>query len=338
MAAGTNLNEAARNKQDEWYTRIEDIEVEMHGYRDQFRGKTIYCNCDDPEVSNFYRYFHLNFAALGLKRLVATCYRNDQPDIFSVGEGEHGLLIDRCRAAGRAKTRVLEGDGDFRSPECVALLEQADIVVTNPPFSLFNEFIQQLVEHGKQFIILGTMNKVTNKDIFPLFRDGKVWYGHSLHGQDVYFRVPDHYPDDNAKPWVDDDGNKYRRLGVARWLTNLPHKRRKERLPLWQTYSAKDFPKIDNYDAIEVRKTADIPDDYDGAMAVPISFLDKHCPDQFEIVGMTSTAHHGGYLTKEYGPEDAPNWKYLNTASRPVMRTGKTFKMKFPRILIRKRN
>lgn len=298
MSLNKNLTQAKRNKNDEFYTQLSDIENELRHYREHFAGKTVYCNCDDPRVSNFYRYFARNFEHLGLKKLLASCYRNEDPDLFSPSgsESEKAVWIEyaghregeRMPRDEDAEVRPLEGagaDGDFRKAASIALLKQADIVVTNPPFSMFREYVAQLVEHGKKFLIIGNMNAATYKEVFPLIKDNRLWYGPSISSGDREFGVPAEYPLTAATSRVDEHGNKFIRVKGVRWFTNLDHSKRHEPLPLYKRYTPEEYPKYDNYDAINVNKTAEIPMDYEGVMGVPISFLDKHCPEQFEIVG-----------------------------------------------------
>ncbi len=314
-ASNRNLRQAKKAKKDEFYTQLVDIENELKHYKDHFRGKIVYCNCDDPYESNFFKYFAANFKALGLKQLITTSYSgspiagtqlplfeieglkpsqpkdaeaykviiNEVPDFnhdgaISLEDVERLLRIDAnvCEP--------LQGDGDFRSPECVELLKQADIVVTNPPFSLFREYVTQLVEYDKKFLIIGNINAVTYKEVFRLIKENKIWLGISIHSGDREFRVPDDYPLNAAGYRVDKDGNKYIRVKGVRWFTNLDYKERHEELVLYKKYNPEEHPKYDNYDAIEVSKTADIPMDYEGVMGVPITFLDKYNPDQFEII------------------------------------------------------
>ncbi len=250
------------------------------------------CNCDDPRVSKFFHYFSHQFERLGLKKLVTTCYKNQERDVFSRHDSERAISLEYC--GDRNQNRIpdpeeigikpLQGDGDFRSEECVALLRQADIVVTNPPFSLFREYVAQLVAHDKQFLIIGNLNAVSYKEIFPLIKENRLWLGPSIRSGDREFGVPDDYPLEAAGCRVGDDGKKFIRVKGVRWLTNLDHAARHEDLVLYKTYNSDDYPKYDNCDAINVDKTKDIPVDYAGVMGVPISFLDKHNPDQFEIV------------------------------------------------------
>ena len=286
-----SLNAAKAAKQDEFYTQLPDIEKELKHYGKHFKGKTVLCNCDDPKVSNFFHYFSHKFHTLKLKKLITTCYKNADPDIFSKHEGKRGLRLiyngeqtpgGRVPAFSKLDRLPLEGDGDFRSDECLELLKRADIVVTNPPFSLFREYFAQLIEHKKKFIIIGTMPAITYKGIFELLRDNKVWLGYS---HPVAFKVPDHYEMRKVRSWRDEKGNNWRSLGNACWFTNLDIAKRHEDLPLYTTYEAKVFPKYDNFDAIEVPRYKDIPTDYDGLMGVPVTFLDRYNPDQFEIIG-----------------------------------------------------
>lgn len=251
-----NLDRAKTARNDEFYTLYEDIEKEMSHYDARlFKGKRIYCNCDGPE-SNFVRYFTDNYDRLGLAGIRNTWLGMDG-----------------------------KGNGDFRSEECLKFLKEADIVVSNPPFSLFREYVDLLMQYKKKFIILGNMNAVTYKNIFSLFKANRMWYGYSIHSGDREFRVPDSYPLNASGTRVDEHGNKYIRVKGVRWFTNLPHEKRNQQLDLvGNTYSPEKYPKYDNYDAIEVSKTGLIPDGYKGVMGVPITFLDKYCPTQFKIV------------------------------------------------------
>ncbi len=293
MARNTGLNQANKQKKDEFYTQLSDIENELRHYKPHFRGKTVLCNCDDPRVSNFFFYFAMNFEALGLRRLITTCYKNQDADLFSRNDSEQAVWLEywgdkngnRVPDPEEIGIKPLQGDGDFRSQECIELLKQADIVVTNPPFSLFREYLAQLIEYGKQFLIIGNMNAVTYKEVFPLVQANKLWFGASIHSGDREFGVPPDYPL-NAAGWrIDEQGNKFIRVKGVRWFTNMDYPHRHEPLILYRTYSPELYPEYDNYPAINVEKTVDIPVDYDGIMGVPISFLDKYCPEQFEIVG-----------------------------------------------------
>lgn len=282
MSANRNLHWAKSRKKDEFYTQLADIENELKYYREHFRGVVVYCNCDDPTISNFTRYFTLNFDFLGLKRLITTCYKNQQMDLFSQHDKESAVGLEY--SGGEPDVFHLKGDGDFRSAECIELLKQADIVVTNPPFSLFREYVAQLMKYEKKFVIIGNMNASAYKEIFPLIKDQKVWYGASIKSGDREFGVPENYPLTAANSRVDEKGNKFVRVKGIRWFTNLDYPQRHEDLILYKRYSPEEYPMYDNYDAINVNKTKEIPYDYDGAMGVPISFLDKYNPDQFEIV------------------------------------------------------
>ena len=298
MAQNENVNAAKRAKNDEFYTQRRDIENEVRYYRDHFTGKTVYCNCDDPRVSNFWKYFSDNFESLGLKRLIATCYKNQNMDLFSQHNSERAVMMeytgdrDGNKRADRHEIDVtlLRGDGDFRSAECIELLKQSDIVCTNPPFSLFREYVAQLVRHEKQFLIIGNKNAITYKEIFPLIRDGKLWVGNTPMSRDLLFDVPRDYADELIA--TRKEGSAYRIVdGTVKgrsqsiWFTNLPHAKRNRKMVLYKDYSPEEYPHYDNYDAIEVGKTAQIPRDFPGVMGVPITFLDKYNPEQFEIVG-----------------------------------------------------
>ena len=290
--ANKQLTGAKKAKKDEFYTQLADIETELKHYREHFKGKTVLCNCDDPRMSNFFYYFVLNFHFLGLKKLITTCYKNQNPDLCSeniseqavylVYEGEDIGIPPNPTIAGLV--RSLEGDGDFRSKECIAFLEEADIVVTNPPFSLFREYVAQLIKYDKKFIIIGNINAVTYKEIFPLIQRDQVWLGPSIHSGDREFEIPSSYPLEAAGSRTDDEGRRYIRVKGVRWFTNLDFPQRHEELTLYKKYSPEGYPHYDNYDAINVDKVADTPCNYDGVMGVPITYLDKHNPDQFEIL------------------------------------------------------
>ena len=295
MSLNENLRKAKQQKKDEFYTQLSDIENELRHYIGHFSGKVVYCNCDDPRVSNFFHYFSYNFERLGLKKLITACYRNKQRDLFSRHDSERAIWLEYKGNAegGRVPDvedigiREFEGDGDFHSAECIELLKQADIVLTNPPFSLFREYVAQLMEHSKQFLIIGNMNAITYKEIFPLIKDNRIWLGPSITSGDREFGVPDHYPLTAATHRIDENGNKFVRVKGVRWFTNLDHAKRHEDLILYKRYSPEEYPTYDNYDAINVDKTAEIPMDWFGAMGVPITFLDKHNPEQFEILGVS---------------------------------------------------
>ena len=288
-----NLHSAKSNKKDEFYTQLADIENELKHYRHHFKGKTVFCNCDDPRVSNFFHYFSHRFESLGLKKLITTCYKNQDMDLFSTHESEKAVMLvyegdkngDRIPNAEEIGITELQGDGDFRSAESIALLKEADIVVTNPPFSLFREYVAQLMEYDKKFIIIGHQNAITYKDIFTLIKENKMWLGYGFKGGAAHF-INDSY--DNYATASDKKEGMIRVSGVV-WFTNLEINKRHEDLDLYKTYTPEEYPKYDNYDAINVDKTKDIPADYAGAMGVPITFLDKYNPEQFEIIGAMTT-------------------------------------------------
>ena len=309
MAKNRNLHAANRAKKDEFYTQLADIENELRHYSAHFRGKVVYCNCDDPRVSNFFRYFSLNFRTLGLKKLIATCYKNQRANLFSQHDAERAIYLeydgtqneDGVPSVEEIGVHHLKGDGDFRSDECVMLLKYADIVVTNPPFSLFREYVAQLIEHDKQFLIIGNMNATTYKEIFPLIQQNRIWYGASIKSGDREFGVPEDYPLRAATNRVDEQGRKFVRVKGVRWFTNLDYPQRHEDLILYKRYSPEAYPKYDNYDAINVDKTKEIPMDWDGAMGVPISFLDRHNPEQFEIISANDIRLSEAVPVKKHG-------------------------------------
>ena len=308
MGNNASLRKADRVKQDEFYTTYEAIQSELNNYEKHFEGKTVLCNADDPFESNFCKFFLRNFNYLKLKRLICTSYNSSpvagtQLSFFDISEdGEqrgHGYVLDVSKvpmANGRGVSdddidkllrtkkwvKELKGDGDFRSEECIEYLRQADVVVTNPPFSLFREYVAQLMEYDKRFVIIGNQNAITYKEIFPLLRENKMWIGYKF--GDMSFRVPDYYEPRETRFWVDETGQKWRSLGNACWFTNLDIKKRHEKLILYKNYASEDYPLYDNYDAINVDKVSDIPKDYDKSMGVPITFFDKYNPSQFEIL------------------------------------------------------
>ena len=358
-----DLRNAQRNKADEFYTQLVDIEQELKHYKAFFRGKIVLCNCDDPYESNFFKYFAMHFNDLGLKKLIATCYAEspiegtqlslfDTPEAGSSnqayrieivkvednnGDGaidladvEHLLLYDKNTL------KTLRQGGDFRSEECIELLKEADVVVTNPPFSLFREYVAQLMEYDKKFIIIGNINAITYKEFFPLIMHNKVWIGCSIHSGDRAFYVPDDYPLNAAGCGIDKDGRKYIRVKGVRWYTNIDYSERHEGITAYKRYSADEYPHYDNYDAIEVSKTIDIPYDYDGVMGVPITFLDKYSPEQFEIIGMAKRgAGDPALKTKVYTKEQYKNYSDLNAG--PVLIENGVPRNTYPRVLIKKK-
>lgn len=374
MEKKRDLAAAKLGKKDEFYTQLTDIEKEMRYYRKHFRGKTVLCNCDDPFESNFFKYFALNFNRLGLKKLIATCYYSspiagqqlrygfdsDGQMTFSFGNdasadtekraykavvtcvydttGDGGVdMLDVAELfkSGENTLTKLEGDGDFRSAECLALLDEADIVVTNPPFSLFREYVSVLMEHQKQFIIIGNVNAIAYKEIFPLLKDDKMWIGASIHSGDRAFYVPDDYPMKASGCGIDEDGRRFIRVKGVRWYTNLDIKQRHEEIILVKRYSADMYPRYENFDAINVDRVVDIPCDYDGIMGVPITFMDKYSPDQFRIIGLGITD-----LGKSIGVGDY-NRKYKTPASRDgtlyYVKDGKGV-VPYARVLIRNKH
>lgn len=298
--ANKNLNKAKEAKKDEFYTQLDDINNELKHYREHFRGKTVLCNCDDPRISNFFTYFAYNFEFLGLKKLITTCYKNQNMDLFSQNQSEQAVYLiyegdkngNHTPDANEIGVMPLKGDGDFRSKECIELLKEADIVVTNPPFSLFREYVAQLIEYNKKFLIIGNINSVSAKQIFPLIMEGKMWLGASIHSGDRKFWVPDDYELNAAGCGIDATGRKFIRVKGVRWFTNLDYKERHDDLILYKTYDTSYYPYFDNFNAIEVSRTEEIPMDFEGIMGVPITFLDKFNPDQFEILGLTQIGCH----------------------------------------------
>ena len=279
----TNLHNAKKAKNDEFYTQLSDIEKEMAHYKDFFKGKIVYCNCDDARESNFFKFFSNNFESLGLKKLITTGYKADGKGVKLVYEGDKNgnFMVDDTEVV----MTELEGNGDFRSEECIELLKECDVVVTNPPFSLFREYVAQLMEYGKNFLIIGNMNAITYKEIFPYIKNNELWWGCSLHGTKCHFIVPNSYEGNNV---FEENGVRYGKVNNAIWFTNISHTKRNTPLDLYKKYSADEYPKYDNYDAIEVSRVSEIPMDYDGVMGVPITFLDKYCPTQFEILGIAN--------------------------------------------------
>ena len=315
--ANANLTNAKKAKNDEFYTQLTDIEKEMRHYKEFFKGKVVYCNCDDARESNFFKYFSMNFEHLGLKKLISTGFKADGKGVVLVYEGDKNgnRIVDDNEII----VSELNGDGDFRSAECIEFLKECDVVVTNPPFSLFREYVAQLMEYGKKFLIIGNQNAITYKEIFPYIKNNELWLGLSMNGSNRWFQAPDNYEvKENASGYKVIDGKKYYFVNGVTWFTNIHHNKRNEELDLYRKYDADAYPKYDNYDAIEVSKVADIPMDYDGIMGVPITYLYKHCPTQFEVLQLC--ASHGKF------PKNIPNENgFLNG------------KWVYPRILIRRK-
>lgn len=333
-----NLHKAKDSKQDEFYTQLSDIEGELKHYKTHFKGKVVYCNCDDPRISKFFHYFSFNFEKLGLKKLIATCYKNQNADLFSQNDSEKAIYLEYDGNKNGSKVpdpneigiNHLKEDGDFRSKESIELLQQSDIVVTNPPFSLFREYVSQLIKYNKKFLIIGNQNAISYKEIFNLVKENKIWLGYT---HPVNFVVPDDYEQREFRSWRDEKGVNWRSLGNACWFTNLDISKRHEDIILHKLYTNEEYPKYDNYDAIEVSKVADIPVDYHGAMGVPITFLDKYNPEQFEIIGITDRENISGLRTKTYTTEDVKNPGDLNR--RAAIRIGNSYKSTYVRLLIK---
>lgn len=274
MTKNSNLGKAKTAKNDEFYTQLTDIEKELKHYKEHFKNKVIFCNCDDPKHSNFWKYFHLNFNHFGLKKLIATHFDSTKPTYKMEYTGGNDTDFDYGTITN------LMGNGDFRSPECIELLKECDIVVTNPPFSLFREYVAQLIDYSKKFIIIGSKNAITYKEFFSLLKNNQVWCGVRSFSGGMWFPVPKENSYDKII-----DNVKMKNVPSC-WFTNLDHSKRHEFLDLIEKYTPEKYPKYDNYDAINVNKVLDIPVDYDGVMGVPITFLDKFCPEQFEIIGL----------------------------------------------------
>ena len=293
MAKNANMTKAKMAQNDEHYTQLADIENEIKHYRKHFENAVVFCNCDDPDWSNFWKYFYLNFEVLHLKKLISTHYDAEKSTYKMEYDGENEPVITD-----------LEGNGDFRSPECIELLQEADIVVTNPPFSLFREYVAQLMQYEKKFLIIGNLHAITYKDFFPYLQRNMVWFGFN-----------------NVKSFIEPDGS-IKKFGNIGWYTNLDHNKRHEELILYKNFSPDEYPKYDNYDAIEVGYVADIPVDYKGVMGVPISFLDKYCPEQFEIVGMPTASSNENSLN--LGIDYSKHIGYKQDGTK-TGRTGSTF-------------
>ena len=353
---------ASKAKNDEFYTQLPDIEKELKHYKSQFSGKVVYCNCDDPFESNFFKYFAANFNALGLRKLITTSYIKspiagrrlplskikglkleagysfkieikEVPDINGDGavnldDVEYLLKHDKNTAA------PLKCTGDFRNKECIKLLKQADIVVTNPPFSLFREYIEQLIKYNKRVLILGNQNAVTYKEIFKLIKENKLWLGCDNSSM-KWFQVPNYYNIQGKSGVKIVGGVKYQGMGNIAWFTNLNTPKRREKLVSYKKYKPEDYPKYDNYDAINVDRYTEIPMDYTGVMGVPVTFIDKLNPEQFEILDITDRLNTSGLRTKKYTLKDSPRYSDLNR--RGAIRIGSKLQAKYARLLIKRK-
>ena len=300
MGKVDKLNTAKKSRDDEFYTLLTDIEKELSHYKDLFVGKTIYCNCDNPIKSNFVKWFYMRFNILHLKRIIVTAYNSDTCNWGYYWDSKFATVdtsvLDISNEISK-DVKKLNGDGDFRSNECIELLKQADIVVSNPPFSLFREYVTQLMDNKKQFLIIGNMNAIAYNEIIPYITRNQIMYGYSIHSGDREFQVPDTY-NRTDKYRIDADGIKYIRVNGVRWFTNMRLQDSNDKLILFKKYIPEEYPKLDNYDAINVDKTCDIPADYDGVIAVPVSFFDKYNPEQFEIIGKIEPVCRGKIIYK----------------------------------------
>jgi len=369
--AQSDLQAAKIAKQDEFYTQLDDIAKELKYYKQHFKGKVVLCNCDDPYESNFFKYFALNFNQLGLKKLIATCYNgspiagDELPLLFEIEESEPKKIAYKVEitevqdynndgAVNLADVQyliqndknvlsLLKGNGDFRSQECIELLKEADIVVTNPPFSLFREYVAQLVKYDKKFLIIGNQNALTYKECFKLVKENNMWLGVSIHSGDREFMIPPTYEVRSKSLRVDEKGNRYIRVVGVRWFTNLDYPQRHEDLDLYKQYTPDEYPTYENYDAINVNKTGEIPIDFEGIMGVPITFMDKYNPDQFEIMGMCENEDLYALKTKVYTTAECKqayfakfgkNGTYDLNASGVILKDGIQEKV-YQRILIR---
>lgn len=308
-----NLVRAKKNKNDEFFTQLTDIDKELKHYKHHFKDKVVFCNCDDPRISNFFHYFSYNFEKLGLKKLVTTCYKNQNLELFSDNNSEQAISLEYTGDKNGNNVpdlreigiKILKGDGDFRSEESIELLKQADIVVTNPPFSLFREYVTQLIEYERKFLIIGDQNAITYKEIFKLIKENKIWTGVD-NGGTKWFQVPDHYDIKTESRKKIENGKQYFSKGSIFWFTNLDIYKRHEDIILYKKYIEEEYPKYDNYNAINVDKVADIPMDYKGVMGVPITFIDKYNPDQFELLGIMNTGEENIGIRYEGTPHGRP--------------------------------
>lgn len=309
MAKNANLHKAKDAKNDEFYTQLTDVSKELMHYKQHFKDKVVFCNCDDPTWSAFWKYFHLNFKELGLKKLISTHYDKSEPTYKMVYEGGDDNDI------GVGIKIPLEGNGDFRNQECIELLKESDIVVTNPPFSLFREYVAQLIEYKKKFLIIGSINVVTNKQFFPFIQSESIWLGYN-----------------SVHEFLQPDGS-IKKFGNIGWYTNLDIAKRHERIILWKSYTPEEYPEYVNYPAINVDKVTDIPVDYDGVIGVPVSFMNKYCPEQFEIIGFDQTSR------KPIQDCGLPKGTYIPSGSRLYIKESENrYKMCYARILIRRKD
>ena len=348
MANNKTLSNAKKARKDEFYTQLSDIENELMHYKEHFRNKVVFCNCDDPRISNFFHYFSYNFEQLGLKKLITTCYKSQERDLFSQNNSERAIWLEykgdkngnRVPDPEEIGINYLKGDGDFRSEECVELLKQADIVVTNPPFSLLNEYILFLYKHQKKFIVMCNHNIVHYTEIFPLIKENKIWLGYNSN-KTVRFAMPENY-----EKWDEIvNGVKYGKVPSIGWITNLDIKKRHEDLILYKTYNETDYPKYENLDAIDVEKVADIPIDYYGIMGVPDTLLDQYNPEQFEILGADGVPQYveelnigkiGDEWMKKYRNNGGTGHYTANMRSLVLIKNGVP-KKPYSRIIIRRR-
>ena len=344
MAKNSGLSKAKNAKKDEFYTSYEVIQAEINHYEDKFKNKTVLCNCDDPRVSNFFTYFAYNFEFLGLKKLITTCYKNQNMDLFSQNQSEQAVYLiyegdkngNHTPDANEIGVMPLKGDGDFRSKECIELLKEADIVVTNPPFSLFREYVAQLIEYDKKFLIIGHQNAIKYKEIFPLIQQNKLWLGYGFKGGAGHFIS--HY-EDTAN--AGDHREGMIRVSGVTWFTNLEIKKRHENLILYKHYTPEEYPKFENFDAININRTEDIPCDYNGVMGVPITFMDKYNPEQFEILGVGIAGLGLAAGVKPYKPEHKKYRKEIQKRGAVdgdlYMMNGEEVVVPYSRILIQRK-
>ena len=344
MAGNKKLHAANKAKKDEFYTQLPDIENELKHYKQHFKDKVVLCNCDDPRISNFFHYFSHNFEALGLKKLITTCYKSQERDLFSSNDSERAIWLEyngdrngnRVPDPEEIGIHYFNGDGDFRSPECIELLKQADIVVTNPPFSLFREYVAQLMKYDKKFVIIGHQNAIGYHEIFPLIRDNKLWLGYGFKGGAGHFISK--YEDTAT---AGDHREGMIRVSGVNWFTNLEIQKRHEDLILYKAYSPDDYRRYENFNAINIDKTSDIPINYDGVMGVPITFMDKYNPEQFEIIGLGIASLGLECGVQPYKPEHK---KYRKEIQKRGVVDGDLYMMvdgvvtvPYSRILIRRR-